>query len=1201
MDVQMSKFVNVQMDRIFLNFQIRSSAHLSIMKKSYTSLFLLLICCTLLPAQVRDTTQIGNGTNTDYLYGPIYRSSASSTFDYARFSYLFSESELLAAGIAPTAVIRGIAWNKTTTSFTNGNGLFQVYMQNVLSSTLGAASWTAITSGATQVYNNSSQVFLSNTGWQYFPFSTSFAYSGDNLQLSTNWDISSVSGNASSGAIHWRYENQPNKAIGIAGTNLTAVATLSTSIYGNNRPDVRIIYTPASLDLGVTAITSPVSDCGLTHAELVTATARNFGSNAYVSMPLELIVDGVSVGTETLGIVLGPVTSVNYTFNLLRADLSAQGRHVIQVVSSVMGDPNRTNDTATTVIYNYSSSANFDQGLPIDWLNDPNDKGKDWVFSSTSAFGPDEDHTGGGEFAWVDNSSPIVDTINLISTCVDISSFNQPLLEFWMFSDKPDSTTLLYVDIETGGGWTQILGPLGFQGNDWVKIQSCITITDPQTSVRFRATEVGRGGKSDIGIDDFRIYDAPVEDVGVVEVISPGNLGCFYGSAEPFVVAFSNFAQNTATDVAISYQVDGGAIVLDTLKINFTRCGFDTLTLPSTLDFTSLGLKQIEIWTDLSGDSLQANDSLRWFGGNYPVSLLVNPGYQMNYCEGDSMIMPNPSHPGGIFRGPGLTDSLTGDVDLTALVPGSRYSYTYQYFPLSFYEVSQTTFALQSLQNPDTLPLTDDDVLEVELGFNFVFFDQVYQSVYVTANGYLAFDKNNFTNNATTIPQNSVPNNFIALAMADLNPSDANTTGGIFVETQGTAPNRQFIVHYDSVVHFGGQGYVDGQIILHETTHIIDMQIALIQAGIGNVLMTQGIESKGGNVGFVSRIGTNNQVFSMQNEAYRYTPTPCPITAEGVFNLRADPVADLGPDSLVCDESDLILNPGSFSTYLWNNGSTGRVQVTAGSGLYAVTVSDIFGCVGSDTMLFEQPVPLDWMLLGKGDVPCPKDRLGYIFGTLIGGTPPFSYLWNSGDTTASLQNLPPGSYTQTITDVNNCELTTQPIHIQALDSLPTAAFSYILSGGVITFSNQSLNGNLFAWNFGDASSVVLADSTSHTYISNGMYQVMLIAFNDCGSDTIVQTIDMQSVGIDEALQHQIQLFPNPNKGEFQLRFRDISLNDAVIEVMDLQGRKVYQEKLERIVGGQTVSVSLAENIAKGMYLLRLKSREGEVSWKMVKE
>ncbi len=1168
------------------------------MKKHFLLLLSLALLASSLSAQVRDTAQIGFGSSSNYAYGPIYRSGASSAFDYSRYSYLFTAAELRAAGIAPGAVIRGIAWDKTSTTFTTGNALFQVYMQNVMSSGLGTASWAAISSGATQVYNNSSQLLTTHTGWQYFALSTPFAYSGNELQLSTHWDISAVVGNASNGAINWRFESKNGKAIGAAGTSATDIANLSTLNYGNNRPNIRIIFTPPPIDMGVTAIHAPVSDCGLGNAEIVNVSFRNFGANSFVAIPLKLIVDGVVVGTETVNIVLGALTSASYSFSSLRADLSATGRHVIQVVTTVPNDANRLNDTARAVVYHYPPEADFENGLPIGWINDPNDKGKDWLFDKAAISGPKRDHTGGGLFAWVDDNGPHVDSTNLISSCVDLSGLSNPILEFWFYSDQPDSTTLLYVDVESGGSWTQILGPLGARGEDWVKIQSCLAISDPQTRVRFRAQEVGSGIKSDIAIDDFRIYDAPQEDIGLVEVLLPRQMGCFYGAAEPLVLAFSNFAANAANGVAVSYQVDGGAIVRDTFNMNFNRCGYDTLGLPVSLDFSVLGLKQINIWADLAGDALQTNDSLILLIGNYPASLPVDAGYQAEYCEGDSMVLPRTEPSGGLFMGNANPNSLTGAVDLSSLTPGRFYSYSYTYYPATFYDVRPIPFGLLPLQNPDSLPLSDDDAIEVDLGFNFVFFDKVYSSCQVVGNGYLIFGNEEFTNDATSIPLPGSPNNFIALAMADLNPSDRATGRGVFTETQGIAPNRRFVVHYDSVVHFGGIGYVNGQLILHEGTHIIDMQIDLIQAGPGNILMTQGIENQAGDNGFISRIGTNNQVFSMQNEAFRYTPTPCPITVRDSFLLRADPLVDLGKDTLICDGSDLVLDAGMFSGYLWNDGSNSRSLTAMQSGTYSVTVTDMFGCQDSDTLLFEQPEALAWTLLGKGDMPCPGDSLGYIFASTSGGRPPFTYSWSNGDSTPSLQMLPPGSYSQQITDANGCKLNSPAIQIQALDSLPAAAFSYTTSGGQITFSNLSVNGNLYAWSFGDGSPVVLADSSSHVYAANGSYQVSLIAYNDCGSDTAVQTIMMGSVSIADVLTSQIQLFPNPNQGQFYLQFGELTLHDVKVEILDLQGRKVYENRLGLITGGQKLEMGLAENVANGLYVLRLKSREGEANWKV---
>ncbi|NUO01777.1 MAG: T9SS type A sorting domain-containing protein, partial [Saprospiraceae bacterium] len=45
----------------------------------------------------------------------------------------------------------------------------------------------------------------------------------------------------------------------------------------------------------------------------------------------------------------------------------------------------------------------------------------------------------------------------------------------------------------------------------------------------------------------------------------------------------------------------------------------------------------------------------------------------------------------------------------------------------------------------------------------------------------------------------------------------------------------------------------------------------------------------------------------------------------------------------------------------------------------------------------------------------------------VGGTAPLSYLWNTGDTTATVQQLAPGTYTVTVTDANGCSATTEVV------------------------------------------------------------------------------------------------------------------------------------------------------------------------------
>ena len=54
----------------------------------------------------------------------------------------------------------------------------------------------------------------------------------------------------------------------------------------------------------------------------------------------------------------------------------------------------------------------------------------------------------------------------------------------------------------------------------------------------------------------------------------------------------------------------------------------------------------------------------------------------------------------------------------------------------------------------------------------------------------------------------------------------------------------------------------------------------------------------------------------------------------------------------------LTLNPGTFVSYLWQDGSTGSTYTTNIVGQYAVLVTDNFGCKASDTMKLLNIYPL---------------------------------------------------------------------------------------------------------------------------------------------------------------------------------------------------------------------------------------------------
>lgn len=73
---------------------------------------------------------------------------------------------------------------------------------------------------------------------------------------------------------------------------------------------------------------------------------------------------------------------------------------------------------------------------------------------------------------------------------------------------------------------------------------------------------------------------------------------------------------------------------------------------------------------------------------------------------------------------------------------------------------------------------------------------------------------------------------------------------------------------------------------------------------------------------------------------------------------------------------------------------------------------------------------------------------------------------------------------------------------------PEAAFQATIDGPTVQFANQSLRADSVRWLFGDGASSTL-DFPEHTYAEADTFEVFLIAFNACGSDTASQAIVLQ--------------------------------------------------------------------------------------------
>ena len=112
-------------------------------------------------------------------------------------------------------------------------------------------------------------------------------------------------------------------------------------------------------------------------------------------------------------------------------------------------------------------------------------------------------------------------------------------------------------------------------------------------------------------------------------------------------------------------------------------------------------------------------------------------------------------------------------------------------------------------------------------------------------------------------------------------------------------------------------------------------------------------------------------------------------------------------------------------SYSWSpGGGTGYQATGLVANTYTCTVTDDLGCTGQVMAVISEPAqPVSAAVTTVNNVTCPGGSNGNMTVTPSGGTPGYTYLWNTGATTASIFALAGGTYTCTVRDSKNCPTT----------------------------------------------------------------------------------------------------------------------------------------------------------------------------------
>jgi hypothetical protein len=202
------------------------------------------------------------------------------------------------------------------------------------------------------------------------------------------------------------------------------------------------------------------------------------------------------------------------------------------------------------------------------------------------------------------------------------------------------------------------------------------------------------------------------------------------------------------------------------------------------------------------------------------------------------------------------------------------------------YAITFPTYPSGLSFNTGTVVPSSDDVTHgpFNIGFTFNFFGNNYTQFYIGSNGWIGFSPGQTTGyTAQFIPNAGSPRNVIMADWEDLFPGAAN----IYYRTTGLAPNRQLIVSFNAVPHYGCRTTLfTFQIILNETTNIIDINYAAKPlCGVNNA--TAGLVNID-NTNVVPVGGKNASLWSVTNYSVRFIPA----SAETSFSLKSTHITD---------------------------------------------------------------------------------------------------------------------------------------------------------------------------------------------------------------------------------------------------------------------------------------------------------------------
>jgi len=249
-------------------------------------------------------------------------------------------------------------------------------------------------------------------------------------------------------------------------------------------------------------------------------------------------------------------------------------------------------------------------------------------------------------------------------------------------------------------------------------------------------------------------------------------------------------------------------------------------------------------------------------------------------------------------------------------------------------------------------------------------------------------------------------------------------------------------------------------------------------------------------------------------------------------------------------------------------------------GIYHVLITGLTECSNlKDSIVIQQKAPIS-ANTAVTDISCHGQNNGRInAGMVTGGTAPYNYKWSTNGTSPMLENLSPGYYSLIIGDAMGC-YDTSYYFLKTLSNI-TAAFkiendtNQLYMGQSITFTNKSIGGISYSWDFGNGTSTA-ADAVN-IFSAPGTHTVSLISSDAFCQSKFQKTITIKGI----AIANQVSIYNSEE--EVTVKFNLSEPAPSIINVYTIEGKRISSQNF--LPHSTAEKVQLGE--AHGIYIVQV--------------